>query len=574
MSQCNSKKGLTSPGTTFSLKVAITLGLLQLAGCTATSTNNAQSGAVAPEYFYGTQEAFAKEAIYFIMTDRFVDGDPNNNYPDQGGDYPTFNIRLDGPDGQHANVGYMGGDFQGIVNNIDYLKDLGMTSVWLTPVVDNPDQAFAGGEEITYGGAFKDGNKTGYHGYWASNFYKEDEHLVSPNLNYKALTSTLSEHGIKAILDIVANHGSPSFTMPIDQPKFGEIYDAEGNLVANHQNLAPDELDPQNPLHDFFRKTSDIMQLSNLDDTSPEVIDYLVTSYLHWIEQGAAGFRIDTIKHVPHRFWKIMADRIRTEHPDFFMFAESYDYNANFIAQHTLPKNGQISVLDFPGQKALTNVFENPQSDFAELADYLYLTHGPYHNVYDLTTFYDNHDMRRMNADDAGFINAHNWLFTTRGIPVIYQGSEFAYMKGTAEHEGNRNYIGQARLDAGREHIIFKNLAQIADVRKVTPALQSGLQVNHTLAGNQAVFFRVLQTEQTQQIALVLLNKANEASDFTITDMLQSGIWQERVSGSTKQITDSLNTTVAANGVQVWVLNEQVTNPELLNELRHAMAYK
>lgn len=574
MSQCNSKKGLTPSGVTFSIKVAITLGLLQLAGCAATSTNNAHSSAAAPEYFYGTQEAFAKEAIYFIMTDRFVDGDPNNNYPDQGGDYPTFNIRLDGPDGQHANVGYMGGDFQGIVNNIDYLKDLGMTSVWLTPVVDNPDQAFAGGEEITYGGAFKDGNKTGYHGYWASNFYKEDEHLVSPYLDYKALTTSLSDHGIKAILDVVANHGSPSFTMPIDQPKFGEIYDAEGNLVADHQNLAPDELDPQNPLHDFFRKTPDIMQLSNLDDTSPEVIDYLVDSYLHWIEQGAAGFRIDTIKHVPHRFWKIMADRIRAEHPDFFMFAESYDYNANFIAQHTLPKNGRISVLDFPGQKALTNVFENPQSDFSELADYLYLTHGPYHNVYDLTTFYDNHDMRRMNADDAGFINAHNWLFTTRGIPVIYQGSEFAYMKGTAEHEGNRNYIGQERLDAGREHIIFKNLAQIADVRKATPALQSGLQVNHTLAGNQAVFFRVLQTEQTQQIALVLLNKANEASDFTITDMLQSGIWQERVSGPTKEITDNLKTTVAGNGVQVWVLNEQVTNPELLNELRHAMAYK
>jgi glycosidase len=256
------------------------------------------------------------------------------------------------------------------------------------------------------------------------------------------------------------------------------------------------------------------------------------------------------------------------------MFAESYDYNANFIAQHTLPKNGQISVLDFPGQKAITTVFENPQSDFAELADYLHLSHGPYHNVYDLTTFYDNHDMRRMNADDAGFINAHNWLFTTRGIPVIYQGSEFGFMKGKAEHQGNRNYIGQERLNAGRKHIIFKNLAQIADVRKATPALQSGLQVNHTLAGNQAVFFRVIQTEQTQQIALVLLNKANAAHDFKITDMLQSGLWEERVSGTTKQIVDSLNTTVAANGVQVWVLNEQVSNLQLLDKLRHAMAYK
>lgn len=557
-----------------SLKIAITLGMLQMAGCASTVLNDTAKNIAINEYFYGTKEAFAKEAIYFIMTDRFVDGDPNNNYPEQGGDYPTFDIRLEGPDGKHANVGYLGGDFQGIVNNIDYLQALGMTSVWLTPVVDNPDQAFSGGEEITYGGAFKDGNKTGYHGYWASNFYKEDEHLVSPDLDYKTLTSKLSENGIKAILDVVANHGSPSFTMPIDQPKFGEIYDENGQLVADHQNLAPEELDPNNPLHDFFRKTPDILQLSNLDDTSPEVIDYLVDSYLHWIDQGAAGFRIDTIRHVPHRFWKIMADRIRAQHPDFFMFGESYDYNANFIAQHTLPKNGQISVLDFPGQKAMTSVFENPESDFAELAEYLHLTHGPYHNVYDLTTFYDNHDMRRMNADDAGFINAHNWLFTTRGIPVIYQGSEFAYMKGTAEHEGNRNYIGQERLDAGRDHIIFKNLAKIAKVRQNTPALQSGLQVNHTLAGHKASLFRVLQTEQTQQIALVLLNKSNTPSDFTITDMVQSGQWQERLSGATQQVTGSLTTTVAANGVQVWVLDETVKNPELIKALRHAMTYK
>lgn len=574
MPQFNPKNIFKPSKAAFSLKFAMSIGLLQLTGCAATTSNGEQPDVYAPEYFYGTQEAFAKEAIYFIMTDRFVDGDPSNNYPDQGGDYPTFNIRLEGPDGKHANVGYMGGDFQGIINNIDYLKELGMTSVWLTPVVDNPDQAFAGGEEIYYGGAFKDGNKTGYHGYWASNFYKEDEHLVSNNLNYKNLTASLSDNGIKVILDVVANHGSPSFSMPIDQPKFGEIYDAQGNLVADHQNLAPEALDPNNSLHDFFRKTPDIMQLSNLDDTAPEVIDYLVDSYLHWIEQGAAAFRIDTIKHVPHRFWKIMADRIRAEHPGFFMFAESYDYNANFIAQHTLPKNGQISVLDFPGQKALTTVFENPESDFAELADYLHLTHGPYHNVYDLTTFYDNHDMRRMNANDAGFINAHNWLFTTRGIPVIYQGSEFAYMKGTAEHEGNRNYIGQERLDQGREHIIFKHLAQIAQVRKVTPALQSGLQVNQKLAGDQAVFFRVLQTAQTQQIALVLLNKADAPHDFSIAEMLQPGLWQEQLSGTTKTIEDTLDTTVSANGVQVWVLNEVVANPALLDALRHAMAYK
>lgn len=550
-----------------------------LLGCSATSeqaqndTTRVSEKAPLME-FYGTKEAFAKEAMFFIMTDRFVDGDPSNNYPDQGGDYPTFDLELTGPDGQTANVGYMGGDFQGVLNNLDYITEMGFSSIWLTPVLDNPDQAFAGGEPIEFGGAFKDGGKTGYHGYWATNFFKEDEHLVSPGLTYRDLTQAMAEKNVKAVLDIVANHGSPSFTMPIDQPGFGELYDKDGNLVADHQNLATEELDPNNSLHDFFHPFPDIMQLSNLDETNPAVQDYLIDSYLYWIEQGASGFRIDTIKHVPHRFWKIMADRIRAEHPDFFMFSESYDYNANFIAQHTLPKNGQISVLDFPGQQAITQVFEDPDKGFEDLAGYLHLTHGPYHNVYDLTTFYDNHDMRRMNATDEGFINAHNWLFTTRGIPVVYQGSEFGFMRGTAEHAGNRNFIGQATLDENLSHPIREALIEIGKVRQALPALQQGLQINHELQGDKASFYRVLQTQDTQQIALVLLNKSNVAQPFVISDMFQAGTWQEQLSGTERDLTDELRTSVEPHGVQVWVLNDVINEPALMQAARNAMTYK
>lgn len=215
------------------------------------------------------------------------------------------------------------------------------------------------------------------------------------------------QFGLKSVFDIVANHGSPSFGMPEDQPKFGELYDLNGNLVADHQNLKPEDLDADKSLHDLFRHTPDIMQLSNLDDTNPALQKYLIASYLYWIEQGADAFRIDTIKHVPHAFWKIMSDEIRAKYPDFFMFGESYDFNANLLAQHTLAKNGAISVLDFVGKQAIVTTFENPQSDYSELEKYLHLTHGPYANPYELTTFYDNHDMPRMNATDNGFIS-HN----------------------------------------------------------------------------------------------------------------------------------------------------------------------
>lgn len=524
---------------------------------------------------FGTTEPFAKEAVYFVMTDRFVDGDPTNNHEMQGGDYPTWQLPLDGPDGQKAYVGYMGGDLKGVLNNADYIADMGFTSVWLTPLVANPDQAFRGDEKITYGGAFKDGGKAGYHGYWATNFYQPDEHYISDDLSVKDYTRAMREKGLKNVFDIVANHGTPSWTMPEDQPGYGELYDAQGNLVADHQNLPPEELSPSTePLHAFFHNYPDLVKLSNLDDSNPAVRDYLINSYLYWIEQGADAFRIDTIRHVPHSFWREASERIRSQHPDFYMFGESFEYDANAIAQHTLPKNGSISVLDFPMQKAMLAVFEAPQtSDFKALEKVLYLRHGPYHNPYDLTTFYDNHDMARMNATDAGFINAHNWLFTVRGIPVIYQGSEIGFMRGKAEHAGNRNYFGQDNIDSAPAHPIYAALQRIAKVRRSLPALQQGLQVNVSLSGHKAIFYRVLQNDSVQQTALVMLNKGPDAADFAVSRYMQAGEWTEQLSG--RRITiepgGTLTSTVDANGVQVWVREGPLRSQALLSQSRLQM---
>ncbi|GAC17375.1 alpha-amylase family glycosyl hydrolase [Paraglaciecola arctica] len=540
------------------------------------SANTTSDTAV--QEFYGTTHPFAQEAVYFVMTDRFVDGDPTNNQIAQGEEFPTFNLPLLGENGETANVGYLGGDLKGVLNNGQYISDMGFTSVWLTPILDNPDQAFSGGEPIEFGGAFKDGGKTGYHGYWANNFYKIDEHYPSKNLGYKEYTQQMREQfGLKSVFDIVANHGSPSFDMPEDQPKFGELYDIDGNLVADHQNLKPEELDGNNPLHDMFRHTPDIMQLSNLDDRNAKLQDYLINSYLYWIEQGADAFRIDTIKHVPHPFWKLMSDKIHAKHPDFFMFGESYDFNANFLAQHTLPKNGGISVLDFVGKQAIVETFENPKSDYGDLEEYLHLTHGPYTNPYELTTFYDNHDMPRMNTSDEGFIDANNWLFTSRGIPVIYQGSEMGFMRGKAEHQGNRNYLGQSNIELAKSHKIFQRLSKIANVRKQVAALQSGLQVNVELSGDKAAFYRVLVKDGVSQTALVLLNKGDKKTDFVIKKYMQPGRWLSQISDDTVNINESkleLQSSVAAHGVQVWLRQGPIKNPLLLLELQRLMDNK
>jgi glycosidase len=528
--------------------------------------------------FYGTLNPFAKEGVYFVMTDRFVDGDSSNNQLNQGGEWPTFDLPLLGDNEATANVGYLGGDLKGVLNNGQYISDMGFTAVWLTPILDNPDQAFSGGEPIEFGGAFKDGGKTGYHGYWANNFYNIDEHYPSKNLGYKEYTHQMRQQfGLKSVFDIVANHGSPSFGMPNDQPKFGELYDLDGKLVADHQNLKPQELDSNNPLHELFRHTPDIMALSNLDDRNAKLQEYLIGSYLYWIAQGADAFRIDTIKHVPHEFWKLMSDKIRAKHPDFFMFGESFDYNANFLAQHTLAKNGGMSVLDFVGKQAIVSTFENPESDYADLEEYLHLTHGPYANPYELTTFYDNHDMPRMNATDNGFIDANNWLFTSRGIPVVYQGSEMGFMRGKAEHQGNRNYLGQSNIELAKSHKIHQALTKIANTRKKVSALQSGLQVNVELSGNKAAFYRILVKDGVSQTALVLLNKSDQVTEFLITKYMQSGRWVSQMNDDKLMITESsieLKTSVAAHDVQVWLRQGPISSPLLLDELQRLMHNK
>ena len=403
--------------------------------------------------FVGTDAPFASNAIYFVMTDRFVNGDPSNDHRHQGGAHPTFDIPVPGaPKGQSANIGYLGGDFKGVLENAGYIHNMGFGAVWITPIVDNPDQAFTGGDPVYWGSKFTDRGKTGYHGYWGVNFYKVDEHLPSRNLDFAQFTAKMHAAGLKVVQDIVLNHGSPAFTMPVRQPQFGQIFDKSGKLIADEQNLPPWQLDPvRNPLHRFYHAYEDLVQLSNNDDQSPLVLNYMVGAYEQWIDEGSDAFRIDTISHMSTTFWKQFSARIRASHPGFFMFGEAFDYSPDNIGKYTWARNGGISLLDFPLQQAVKQVFEHPDSDFAALQARLYLTNGPYANPYELVTFYDNHDMARLAATDNGFIDADNFLFTARGIPAIYYGSEIGFERGMAEHQGNRNYFGQQRIDDAPE---------------------------------------------------------------------------------------------------------------------------
>jgi cyclomaltodextrin glucanotransferase len=533
--------------------------------------------AVEPEY-YGTLEPFASEAVYFVVTDRFVDGDPGNNHIDQGGtELATFDrpIQIDGlPPG---NIGYLGGDFLGVLQNADYIADMGFTAVWLTPIVDNPDEAFTGGAPPGAGGS-NDQGKTGYHGYWGVNFFEVDEHLESSDLRYADLTRRLrEEHGLKTILDIVANHGSPAFSMPEDQPKYGELYDAEGKLIADHQNLYPRDLDSNNPLHAFYRHERDLAELSDMDFDNPDVLEYFVAAHSKWIGQGAAAVRIDTIKHMPHSFWKAFSDRIRQQHPGLFMFAEAWSFEPRVLAEFTYPENGGISVLDFPGQKAMSAVFGKSRGPYSALEDYLELDSGLYQNPYELMTFYDNHDMPRIDADASGFIDANNWLFTTRGIPVVYYGSEMGFRAGRDQHSGNRDYFGEENIAAASNHPVRAALARIAKIRQRSVAVQRGLQANIELGENTAAFFRVYEKDGVNQTALVLLNKGDDAAVYRVSQCLSYGSWRDAVRGEIFYVTAAqreIATELGAHEARVLLFDAATTDPGLLAELHRLQSLR
>lgn len=539
---------------------------LALAACAPAPVANAPA-----QDFYGTLEPFASEAIYFLLTDRFVDGDPSNNFPEQGGGPATrtFDRPLQVPGYPPANIGYLGGDFRGVIDNAAYIAEMGFTAIWTTPIVDNPNEAFTG-SRVPGRGPGGDRGKTGYHGYWGVNFFTVDEHLESADLSFADFVRRLrEEHGIKYVLDIVCNHGSPAWTMPEDQPMYGELYDADGKLVADHQNLTPAELDDDNPLHAFFNREPGLGELADFDEDNPDVLDYFVAAYSKWLDQGVAAFRIDTIAFMDHAYWKRFSDRIRDKRPGLFMFAEHFSFDADTIAEHTWPENGGVSVLDFPGREAMDAVFAHG-APYSKLGDYLHLESELYENPYELMTFYDNHDMDRIDADENGFIDAHNWLFTSRGIPVVYYGSEIGFRAGTNEHTGNRDYFGQQNVEAAKSHRIREQLMRIANLRKRSIALQRGLQVNSRLDTDLAVFYRVYQKGGVAQTALVVLNKSDVAEDVAVAELLSAGDWRDAFSGQYLEVgsdTATLNLQVPAHGVRVLLFDDPVSNPRLLRRL-------
>ncbi|NLP83433.1 pullulanase-type alpha-1,6-glucosidase [Microbacterium sp. CFH 90308] len=507
------------------------------------------------------------EQFYFVMTDRFANGDAANDTGGIEGDRLAHGF-------DPTDKGfYNGGDIAGLRANLDYIKGLGTSAIWLTPSFTNRPVQGEGANA-----------SAGYHGYWITDFTQIDPHLGT-NAELEALIAEAHAEGIKVYFDIITNHTADVIDYAegqyayIDQAT--EPYrDAGGTAFdpADHAGtgsfpaLDPATSFPYTPTltgADATAKTpawlndptlyhnrgnstwsgesvtyGDFDGLDDLMTEHPTVVDGFVDVYQHWIDLGIDGFRIDTAKHVNFEFWEQWSTEVldyahAAGKPDFFMFGEVYDADPVKLAPY-IRDTDMNSVLDFTFQSsavsfAAGNSAKGLQSLYA--GDDRYTT--PDSSSTALPTFLGNHDMGRVgyllqSAPDAleRDLLAHDLMFLGRGQPVVYYGDEqgFAGTGGdksarqtlfasqVAEYQNQPLITGENAGSVDRyatDAPVYQHIAGLAQLRRDHPALVAGAQIERHADSGAGVyaFSRVDRGEKVEY--LVALN--NTAADKAVS---------------------------------------------------------
>lgn len=420
------------------------------------------------------------QIIYFIFTDRFSNGDKKND----------FNVK-------NEPWAYHGGDFQGIINKLDYIKDLGATTIWITPPMDNRDTAF----KADFGGG-KMQDIWGYHGYWFKDFYAVDEHL-GDMAKMRELINKAHSKGIKVLLDIVMNH------LDYDHPFAKNKNNPQDKYHKwfNHHGKINDQ-DWSNP---WKVEHGELAELPDLDQTNPEVYDYLLKASKWWITEAKPdGFRIDTIKHVGHDFWKKYSRDIHSfAGDDFLLLGEVYDgypeTNASYI------KDGLDSTFDFPFYYAIKDVFGQGKSarQLAKLFD----KDDVYPDASMLSPFIDNHDVPRF-LHDAGNNGVNKlklamaFIMTMRGIPTIYYGTEVA-LQGGADPDNRRDMPWSTKNTNLTDY-----LKKLTSTRKNYESLRRGKQLE--MWQDDQIFSFLRTTGDPNGEVITVINNSEQQQTRTI----------------------------------------------------------
>ena len=341
--------------------------------------------------------------IYFAVTDRFFDGDASNNDAYGVGDYNT---------GEKGGSSYHGGDFAGLNQKLDYLKDLGVNTIWITPIVENitEDQHDNKTDIATYG----------YHGYWASDFTKLNGHLGTEQ-QFKALLDAAHSKGMKIMVDVVLNHAGYG-----TEDYFNNILtDADGNRISmirdsNNTISGDDKYDSLSDLPDFVTENK-------------AVTDQLVAWQTEWMSKYSIDYyRVDTVKHVETTTWEAFKNSLTKVNPDFKMIGEysgaGYANNAGELGTGSMDALLDFDFNDF-AQKFVTG-------DISGVESSLQKRNGAINNTATMGSFLSSHDedslqYKLVNESKLSEEEAYNQMkvaatlqITAKGQPVLYYGEE------------------------------------------------------------------------------------------------------------------------------------------------------
>ncbi|MEO6286310.1 MAG: glycoside hydrolase family 13 protein [Dyadobacter sp.] len=446
------------------------------------------------------------DVIYMITPDRFANGDPTND---------SVKSLVDGLNRSNIN-GRHGGDIAGMINHLDYIASLGMTALWINPMLENAQP------------------KDSYHGYAITDFYQTDVRYGS-NADYLKLSGEAQKRNIKLIADMVLNHcGSEHWWMK-DLPDSNWInYQNKPLTITNHRRES---------LHDPYASDYDrtlqsngwfVSTMPDLNQRNPFLARYLIQNSIWWVENAdLKGIRMDTYPYSDKDFSARWSGAVMDEYPDFNIVGEEWSLNPSLVANWQRGKVNQNgyrsnlkSLMDFPVGNSLVEALNGDEKIWNKGWTTLYQTLANdfvYAHPANLVVFADNHDMSRfytqVHEDFNKFKLGLAFLMTTRGIPQIYYGTEILMSNPKSDAHGEiRGDMPGGWQGDSRDVFNDKGLsAQVTEAKKLVQNLaqwRKGAEVVHTGKLKQFapengvyVFFRYNENHKV----MVILNKNTSA---------------------------------------------------------------
>lgn len=466
----------------------------------------------------------ASDVIYLLMPDRFANGNSNNDSEKSVAEKGNRSL----PGGRH------GGDIEGIVKNLDYLKELGATAVWSTPLCEDNDETYS------------------YHGYGQSDVYKIDPRYGS-NEDYLRLSSELHQRGMKNIMDYVTNHWGWRHWMIKDLPTNDWVHQFPTFTQSNYRmttqfDINASTVDAEHCMDGWFVKS-----MPDLNQSNPLLLNYLTQNAIWWIEYADLdGFRVDTFSYNDKVGISKWCQSILAEYPYFNIVGEVWMHDqAQMAFWQKDSKIGAIqsynsnlpSVMDFTLHDAFGNVFNEDESSWDKglikvydnfTNDFLYA------NPNNIMTFLENHDTMRFNEiyknDFKKYQLGMTLLATVRGIPQLYYGSEIG-IAGNKDKGGDaairQDFPGgwdgdtnNAFTNAGRtaeQKQYFDFTSKLLQWRKTNDAVHFGKMKHYVPENNVYVYFRYTDNKSV----MVILNNSSQTQNIK-TNRFQESIQNYR----------------------------------------------